>query len=430
MDNEGVTRTSAIAIVIVIIVAIGIGAYLVVLPPAKPAFKIALVTDVGGRGDLSFNDMAFKGGDEAEEDFNVEMIELISETMDDLAPNLRLAAADPDVKLVVAIGFMHTDPLDTVADEYPDQNFLGIETGVFGKPNVLSVFYEQHNSSALAGALGALLAIHYDKPHVGNILGMEIPVLWNFEIGYKWGVDWGVSWYENNYPDDFAAEPATSIVNTPRTERVLWEYTGAFDDPTAGYESATTMFGQDAVVAFNVAGGTFVGAFTRLEEIATEQGLEMGPPFAIGQDMNQDWVVPGFVISSMAKRVDLTVYYSTQLVRENKFRDLIADTGGSITLGFETDVAGITVKGVGPYTLDDLDAFLDAIKKTEAIVGRTILPATPEEIRTKVVAMRNAQPSWIWDAINELETKIRTGEVTVPNVWTSEDKDYWRGILG
>ncbi|MDQ7849110.1 MAG: BMP family ABC transporter substrate-binding protein, partial [Armatimonadota bacterium] len=167
-------------------------------PAAPRAFKIAVVSDVGGRGDLSFNDMAFKGGEDAERDFGVRMVEVVSKVEADYVPNLTTAARDPDVQLVVGVGFLLSDALAEVARKFPDKNFVGIDTfaqsivkskyaAQYPLANLMDVVYEEHKGSALVGALGALLAAQYNKPYIGGVFGIEIPVLWKFEIGYKWG---------------------------------------------------------------------------------------------------------------------------------------------------------------------------------------------------------------------------------------------------
>jgi basic membrane protein A len=335
-----------------------------------------------------------------------------------------------------------TDALVEVALEYPDKNFMGIDTYTkwtdagglkeIGEslPNLVDIIYEEHKGSALVGALGALLAIHYNKPYLGVVLGIEIPVLWKFEIGYKWGCDWAISWYENNYPTEYAAEPATSIVNTDKIDRVPWTYTGTFSDITKGYSAALPMYEENAIAVYNVAGPLGIGINSVVRDIAARDGLTSGPPFWIGVDANQDWMNPGFVISSMMKRVDYGVYYSTEWVKDDTFRDLVENYGGEITLGIGTEISGVLTEGIAISTLADLDEFIEMGVKAEELTGEPVLPGTPEWIRDKAEEMRDAQPSWIWDAVAELETKIRTGEVEVPLAFTQEAVDDWREILG
>jgi len=418
--------------------------------PEVAVSKIYVVSDIGGRGDLSFNDMAFKGGEEAEEIYGVEMVELISTTESDYLPNLRTAARDSDTVLVVGVGYLLTDALLEVAQEYPDKNFAGIDTFTYWAalgaditppPNMMDIVYEEHKGSALVGALGALLAIHYDKPYIGGVFGIEIPVLWKFEIAYKWGAEWAVRWYESNYPSEYAAEPSTSIVNTATDKRVLYTYTGTFSDITKGYEAASVMYDVDAVAVFNIAGPLGLGINQAVDEIATAQSLTQGPPFWIGVDADQDWINPGFVISSMMKRVDYGVYHATELVLGNKFRDAVEEYDGTIRLGIGTEILGIPMEGISVSTLADLDEFIEMGLAAEERTGESVLPMSPDQIRSTATALRAAQPDWIWTAVGELEDKIRAGDPiadldgdgeleTVPAATTQEVVDSWRDIFG
>jgi len=399
-----------------------------VLGIPKAVFKIAVVSDMGGRGDLSFNDMAFKGGEDAERDFGVEMMELVSNVEADYVPNLRTAASDPDVKLIVGVGYLLTNALCEVAGEFPDKNFVGIDTftkWVDPQPNLLDVVFEEHKGSALVGVLGGLLAAYYDKPHIGAVLGIEIPVLWRFEIGYKWGCDWAMSWIENNKP-----EMERGIYNTPRNQRVLWTYTGTFSDITKGYLAALPMYEEGAVAVYNIAGPLGWGINSAVKDIARRDGLENGPPFWIGVDADQDWINPGFVIASMMKRVDYGVYYTTKLVLEDKFREAVTVYGNQMTLGIGTTVLGIPMEGISVSTLADLDEFIKMGERAEELTGEPVLPGPSDWIKEKVKEMRDAQPAWIWDAVAELENKIRTGTVVVPLADTMDVVNYWRSILG
>ena len=302
---------------------------------------------------MAFNDMAFKGADEAAKAFGLQVAPLISKTESDYIPNLETAANDPQVILTVGVGFLLTDAINATARKYPDKNFAIIDGFVPGLPNVLSIVFEEHKSSAIVGAIAALASSYYNYSRVGMVLGIEIPVLWKFEIGYKWGVDWALKWYQNKFN-----KTAPVIGDTPVKDRVLWTYTGSFSDPTKGYEAAKAMYGQGAFAVYNVAGLTGLGLNTAVQEIATQKNLTMGPPFWIGVDADQDWLNPGFVLVSAMKRVDRGVYLAAQLVLQDKFRQVVADNHGVITLGIGTSVAGIPVQGVSVSTLDDLGEFI------------------------------------------------------------------------
>jgi len=369
------------------------------------------------------------GADKAVKELGVELIELYSRTEADYVTNLITAAKDPDVQLIVGVGFLFSDALVEVARMFPDKNFAGIDTysqlivqdkypDEYPLPNLMDINYEHHKGSALVGALAALLAAHYEKPYIGAVLGMEIPVLWDFEIGYKWGCDWAINWTMENHP-----ELEAGIVATPRKERVLWNYTGTFSNITKGYEAAKPMYDRDAVAVYNIAGPLGLGINQAVAEITV--GQEMGPPFWIGVDADQDWINPGFVIASMMKRVDKGVYYATKLARGGLFRDIVEATEGTVTLGIGTTVAGVLMEGISVSTLEDLEAFIEM-----GIKAGTIEPGDGDIIYDKVKTMREAQPAWIWDAVAELEEKIRDGEVEVPMVVTEEARDYWREIFG
>jgi len=414
-----------IIVVIVIIAAAGAAAYYLSIPPPAPVRKIAVVSDIGGRGDLSFNDMAFKGGGESEKAFGVKMVELISKSEADYVPNLETAAKDPDVILTVGVGFLLTDAIKDVAGRYPDKNFAIIDGYVPDMPNVMSILYEEHKGSAIVGAVAALAAAQYGYPHIGVVLGIEIPVLWKFEIGYKWGADWGLKWYQSKF-----GKSAPVIGDTPLKERVLWTYTGTFSDITKGYEAAKAMYAQDAVAVYNVAGPLGLGLNQAVQEIATQKGLTMGPPFWIGVDANQDWINPGFVLVSMMKRVDRGVYFAAQLVVEGKFRQVVADNKGIVTLGIGTKISGIDITGISVSTLADLDEFIAMGTEAEKLTGKKVLPMSPDEIKSKAEAMRNSVPSWVWDAATELENAIRADPTLVPLAGDQATVDQWRATLG
>jgi len=132
----------------------------------------------------------------------------------------------------------------------------------------------------------------------------------------------------------------------------------------------------------------------------------------------------------MMKRVDWGVYYATELVDDGTFRDVVEDTDGTITLGIGTKVAGTLREGISVSTLADLNEFIAMGERAEELTGTEVLPMEPAQIRTRVEDMREAQPSWIWDAVEELENDIRTGAVEVPLATTEEAVASWRGILG
>lgn len=354
------------------------------------AGRVALILDVGGRGDLSFNDMGYKGTEEACAAFGWEFVDIQSATSADYLPNIRNAARSRRFDLIICVGFLLADALNAVAPEFPDQKFAIIDA-VVPHPNVLSIVFEEQEGSALVGALAGMLAAHYGYPYVGVVLGIEIPVLYHFEGGYRFGIDWGLQKY-------------AQVTGKKADVGLLWVYTGTFSDIAKGKAAAEAQLEQGAVAVYNVAGPLGIGILEAVSAKLAKEGREAGPPFMIGVDANQDWMGDGNkVVASMMKRVDVGCYTAIQMVHEKTFR------GGVLSLGLRN-------KGVAISRYPDLLEFIDfGIKAgviTEADRGRII---------ENWKAMRAAIPQWIWDAVDELEAKILSGEVVVPKPTTREE---------
>lgn len=406
-DTAGLARRTAAIVVAVVVIVAAVGAYFVVTPALVPAGKnkIGLVTDIGGRGDLSFNDMGFLGADKAAKDLGYQLIEVVSVTEADYLPNLRKLAQRGDAALIVAVGFLLTDATVQVSKEFPNQNFAIIDGFIPDRPNVLSVLYREHEGSAMVGAVAAMLAAHYKAPNVGMALGIEIPVLWKFEIGYKFGVDWALKWYQQKF-----GTKAPVIGDTPPKQRVLWTYTGTFSDPVKGYEAAKVQFAQGAVAVYNVGGPIGLGIFQAAEELGKARGRTQGPPFGIGVDADQDWIRPGWIIVSMMKRVDVGVFTAAKLVKDGKFK------GGILELGPKDG-------GIAVSKLEDMDTFLP-------LAGAGRLPADRNTIVSRVKAMRDAQPSFVWEAATEIEKLIKADPNFVPLAFTADEIKKYRDIYG
>ena len=165
----------------------------------KNTKKIAIVYDVGGRGDLSFNDMAYMGAERAVKEFGLQLTEIQSNSENDYLPNLRSLAKTGEYDIIIAVGFMMTNAVKQVAKEYPNQRFVLIDGYDPDMPhNVQMVLFKENEGSALAGALAALIALNDHKDTIGIVLGMEIPVLYKFEGGYRFGAYWALDYYKNH----------------------------------------------------------------------------------------------------------------------------------------------------------------------------------------------------------------------------------------
>ncbi|NIR15929.1 MAG: BMP family ABC transporter substrate-binding protein, partial [Desulfobacterales bacterium] len=224
--------------------------------------KLALVATPPGKGDVAWNFMHWLGAERAKEQGYVEdYVEVISTEAKILA-DLTLLAQSGQHDLISVYGWEFLDALKVVANDFPEQNFTmsdvrpEFDEGEPGDEAVLGILFQQEQPSALAGALGALLAVHHDFPHVGIVLGKEGAVLYEFEMGYKWGVDWAIKWAEENRPELLNEG---DISDTPKKERVLWTYTGTWSDPARGREATEIQIRHGAEVVYAVAGATGLG---------------------------------------------------------------------------------------------------------------------------------------------------------------------------
>jgi basic membrane lipoprotein Med (substrate-binding protein (PBP1-ABC) superfamily) len=230
--------------------------------------------------------MAYLGASRSAKDFELGLKEVQSKTQDDYVPNLRAVAKSGDAVIAVAVGFLMTDAVKQVSQEFPNVKFAIIDGYIPDRPNVLSVLFRENEGSALVGALAALTAYYYNCTKVGIVLGMEIPVLWKFEIGYAYGVRWAERFIKQKFGKDVKFD-------------ILYVYTGSFNDPAKGKQAAEVMLAQGVCVIYQAAGATGLGVFEAVAEAGKKAGRTMGPPFAIGVDADQDYIKPGFILASI-----------------------------------------------------------------------------------------------------------------------------------
>ncbi|MCC0069218.1 MAG: BMP family ABC transporter substrate-binding protein [Rhodobacteraceae bacterium] len=267
----------------------------------------AIIYDLGGKFDKSFNEAAFNGAErwKAETGGTYKELEMQSEAQREQAlRRLAEAGANP----VVMTGFAFGDVLNKVAPDFPDTKFAIIDM-VVEQPNVKSVVFNEHEGSYLVGMMAALAS---KTGTVGFIGGMDIPLIRKFGCGYAEGVK--------------AVNPdATVVLNMTGTTPSAW------NDPVKGAELAKAQKSQGADVIYAAAGGTGIGVL----QAAADEGI-----LSIGVDSNQNYLHPGQVLTSMVKRVDNAVY--------DAFKE-----GAEMTTGI--NVMGLANDGVG-YAMDDNNA--------------------------------------------------------------------------
>jgi basic membrane protein A and related proteins len=235
----------------------------------------AIIYDLGGKFDKSFNEAAFAGAkrwaDETGGTFKE--LEMQSEAMREQAlRNLAERGANP----IVMTGFAFGDVLSQVAPDYPDTKFAIIDM-VVDQPNVKSVVFTEEQGSYLAGIMAAMAS---KTGTVGFIGGMDIPLIHKFACGYAQGVK--------------ATNPDAKIIqNMTGTTPAAW------NDPVKGAELAKAQKSQGADVIYAAAGGTGIGVL----QAAADEGI-----LSISVDSNQNYLHPGSVLTSMVKRVDNAVH--------------------------------------------------------------------------------------------------------------------------
>ena len=279
----------------------------------------ALIFDLGGKFDKSFNEAAFNGAkrwaEETGGSFNE--IELSSEAQREQA--LR-RFAEAGFNPVITMGFAMADPLSAVAPDYPDTKFAAIDVTWLDLPNVRQVGFAEHEGSYLVGTLAAMAS---KSNTIGFIGGMDIPLIRHFGCGYAQGAK--------------AVNPdITIIANMTGTTPAAW------NDPVKGSELTQAQISQGADVIYAAAGGTGVGVL----QSAADAGI-----LSIGVDSNQNHLHPGKVLTSMLKRVDVAVYDAMK-------------AGTDMETG--VFIMGLADDGVG-YALDDNNASLISAEMKAAV---------------------------------------------------------------
>ena len=257
----------------------------------KPAIKVGIVTDIGGLNDRSFNQLANEGLERAKSELGVEGQALTSESNADYVPNLsRLAQQQYD--LVIGVGFLMAEAIDTVAKKFPDTNFAIIDfpqAGLKSKPaNVRGLLFTENEAGYLAGYLAALVVEKKGGDQVlSSVGGQKVPAVDAYIAGYQAA----------------AGEAAEGI-------KTLTAYSQDFVDQAKCKEIALNQIAEGSQVVFQVAGGCGLGAL----DAAKEKGV-----LGIGVDADQGYLGEHMLTSAM-KRVDTSVFETAKAVQDGAFK--------------------------------------------------------------------------------------------------------------
>ena len=235
----------------------------------------AVVFDMGGKFDKSFNEGVYNGVEQFKQETGVAYreFEVTNETQREQAlRRMAQRGADP----VLGVGFAQAPAIDKIAQEFPEQRFTIIDA-VVEQPNVQSVVFKEHEGSFLVGMIAAMAS---QTGKVGFVGGMDIPLIRKFACGYEQGAKY--------------ISPETEVI-----QNMTGTTPSAWNDPGRGSELAKGQFDRGVDVVYAAAGGTGIGVY----QAAADAGK-----YAIGVDSNQNFLHPGTMLTSMLKRVDVAAY--------------------------------------------------------------------------------------------------------------------------
>ena len=235
----------------------------------------AIIYDLGGKFDKSFNEAAYNGMERWKKETSKQYLEFEVSNESQREQAIR-RMAEKGASPIIAMSFSMASAVDKVAKDFPKLKFAIIDD-VVKQPNVQSVVFKEQEGSFLVGMMAAMAS---KSGKVGFVGGMDIPLIRKFQCGYEQGAK-------------FANAKAEVFANMTGTTGAAW------NDPARGGELAKAQFAKGADVVFAAAGGTGMGVY---------QAAKDGGKLAIGVDSNQNHLQPGTMLTSMLKRVDVAVY--------------------------------------------------------------------------------------------------------------------------
>ncbi len=304
--------------------------------------RVGIVFDIGGKNDRSFNAAAWEGVKRAQRDLDICLYDVEPGNPTSIEPAMR-AFAEKNFDMIIGVGFAQGPIMQKVALDYPNNKFAIVDGVIFeadGKTplkNVASLVFREHEGSYLVG----MIAASKSKSGVlGFLGGMDIPLIHRFAKGYEEGA--------------LSVNPnAKVIVN------YVGVTDGAWNNPGKGKELSLAQIEKGADVIFTAAGNSGLGAFDAVEQYGKNAQGEANK-FVIGVDSNQNGVKPGFVLTSMVKKVDVAVYDVVKEILNGRFE------GGFHVFGLDKD-------GVA-YAMDD---------NNKALIPAEVIQKV-EEARTKI----------------------------------------------
>lgn len=317
----------------------------------KKDFNVAMVTDIGGIDDRSFNQSTWEGIEKFSKEYSVPSVYAQSNTDADYIPNLS-TFADDKYNLIIAPGYLIQEAIETVSENYKDSNFLIIDAVVEGKENVASAIFAEHEGSYLLGTIAAKLTKEAGKDTVGFIGGVDFDVIRRFESGFEQGVK------------DF--DPSIKIIST---------YVGDFIDAGKGQSIASKMYDEGAYIVYHAAGNAGNG----LIKEAKDRRMNGQDVWAMGVDRDQyaDGIYAdnkSAILTSMVKKVDVVAYDICKLALENKFENKVFQ--------FDLKNKGVGLPKENPNLSEELIKLADDTAE-KIIKGEITVSPMPERLKNK-----------------------------------------------
>ena len=319
----------------------------------KDNFSVAMVTDVGGVDDKSFNQSAWEGIQEFGKENGLEKGKagydyLQSASDADYATNLNSLVRN-DFDLIYGIGFKLAEDIKEVAEQRPEAKFAIVDE-VVEADNVASITFREEQGSFLVGVAAALSS---ESNKIGFIGGIDSELINKFEVGFIAGV-------KSVKPD----------------AEVSVQYANAFDKADIGKEIANSMYKQGVDVIYHAAGGTGNGVFTAATELKEANNDANVWVIGVDRDQYEEGAVPNtdlnVTLTSMIKRVDIAVKDLATKTMEGNFPG-----GETIRYGLDEDAIAVATTGdhMSEETLSEIEEWTTKIK-----AGEVEIPATRAEL--------------------------------------------------
>lgn len=321
----------------------------------------ALVFDIGGRGDLSFNDSAAVGIERVKAELGIDFTEASPNEDGSNRPELLQLGADSS-EIVIAVGYLFESDVVVAAEQNPEVYFAVVDsamvtdgpdgTKVPYADNIAGLVFAEHEGSFLVGAAAALKSETGKVGFIGGVKGMGL--IEKFEAGFVAGA--------------LEVNPDIEIITQYVSE--VPDFSG-FTSPDQGKSIATTMYEEGADVIYHAAGPTGNGLFTAAKEYSEDEGSKV---WAIGVDSDQyetvakvDPSLQEYILTSMVKRVDVSVFEAVKAAQAGEF------TPGTIT--YDITVDGVGYSTSGGFVDDIVDKLEDY--KAKIIAGEIVVPSVP-----------------------------------------------------